>query len=199
MRFLRGIKIGELPEGRKLLAETQWITGEADRHFYSRPQYTDVTSIYEGLFDTDAPPAKGYKELFDMKGVSVAGATKNVKFLVIAFKDANAGTWKVLGSLDNADHDSDIDIEQQVSFFSTHVSDTRFTPAQENLFLYGRWLLLDGRIKEAKTPLESAKTASTMTNFHGPRQWEDPVRVLQINALIDVANKIAPDLSRPDR
>src|ERR1019366_7073508 len=78
MRFLQGIKIAELPEGRKLLAETQWIVGEADRgeNFYSRPQYTEVTSLYAGLFDTDVPLAKGYKELFAMKGVSVAGATK---------------------------------------------------------------------------------------------------------------------------
>jgi hypothetical protein len=77
----------------RLQIETQWILGQADRgeNYYSRPDHTKVTSIYGGLFDTDAPSVKGYKELFDMKAVTKAGTTQHLKYLAISFKDTTSG------------------------------------------------------------------------------------------------------------
>ena len=53
MHFLQGIKIAALPEGKQLLADSQWILGDADRgkNFYSRPNYTEVNSIFASLFE----------------------------------------------------------------------------------------------------------------------------------------------------
>jgi len=194
--FLRGIKISDLPEGRKLLADTQWIVGEADRgeNFYSRPQYTNANSLYSGTFETDVPHVLGYKELFEVNGVTEAGSTRSLKLLVIAFKDASSGTWKVLGSLDNVDDDSGLDIDRQVSFFRGSLDDTRFTSAQTNYFSYGHWLLLDGRIREAKAALELARTSSTTTSLDAftHKSGGDPIRAMQINALLEAIAKIAP-------
>src|SRR6266478_5428025 len=57
MRFLQGVRIAQLSEGKRILAETQWILGQADRgaNYYSRPEYTEASSLFAGLFDTDIP------------------------------------------------------------------------------------------------------------------------------------------------
>src|SRR5579863_4226111 len=102
MKFLQGIRLAALPEGKRFLSETQWILGQADRgrNYYFRPEYTEVTSLYAALFDTDVLAVKGYKELFDMKAVTKAGTTRNMKYLVISFKDADSGKWRILSTLD---------------------------------------------------------------------------------------------------
>jgi len=196
MRFLQVIEIAELPEGKQLLSDAQWIVGDADRgkNFYSRPEYTDVTPIFASLFDTDIPTIKGYKELFDMKTVTHAGTTTNVKFLVVAFKDETTGKWKVLGSLDNLGDESGIDIEHQIAYFKDHLADTRYESARENYASYGHWLLMDGRISDAKTALTFAKTASTERSamedrFHNE---DDPLRGLQIVVLLTLIDNITP-------
>jgi len=183
MKFLQGLRIISLPEGKKLLAETQWILGPADRgqNFYSRPDYTEVTPIYAALFDTDIPSVKGYRELFDMKAVTEDGAARNLRYLVISFKDTIAGKWKILLAANKA-----VDIDAQVAFFKKNLSDTSFS-AKENYATYGHWLLCDGRIKEARSALETARTASGS----GPNP--DPLVGIQINALLEVIARIAPN------
>lgn len=191
MRFLQGIKIAELPEGRQMLADTQWIIGAADRgeNFYSRPDYTQVNSIFAALFDTDVPTVKGYKELFDMNAQTQAGTTANVKFLVISFKDATTGKWKVLSSLNNLSSASDIDIDRQVAYFKDHLTDTKYDSPRENYSVYGKWLLLDGRVAEARTAFTTAKTAPDTPNdpsgFH-----DNAIGDLQITTLLAVIDRI---------
>jgi hypothetical protein len=191
MRFLQGIKIASLPEGKQLLAQTQWIVGEADRgeNFYSRPQYTDVTSLFAGFFDTDVAGIKGYKELFDMKAVTKAGSTRNLQFLVIAYKDASAGIWKVLESLDNSD-ESTMDFDKQVAFWKGYLTKTENSSARQNYANYGHWLLLDGRLSDARNALQFASTASIQRSGTGQRDDENSVRDLQIKLLLDVIGRI---------
>jgi hypothetical protein len=186
MHFMQGIKIAALPEGKKLLVDTQWIVGDADRgkNFYTRPDYTDMSTIFASLFDSDIPSVKGYKEVFDMKAVTQAGTTMNIKFLVIAFKDGTTGKWKVL---DSTADESSMDIEQQVEYFKQHLADAIFS-ARENYAKYGHWLLLDGRLAEARSALTTAKTATTRSAYGDNR--DDPVQDLQIDLLLTVIDKI---------
>jgi hypothetical protein len=192
--FLQGIKIAALPEGKQLLADSRWILADADRgkNFYSRPNYTEVNSIFASLFDTDIPNVKGYKELFDMKGQTHAGTTANVKFLVIAFKDVAAGKWRVLGSFDDLGDESAIDVDHQVGFFKDHLTDTTYESPRENYSTYGHWLLLDGRIAEARTALTTAKSAPDNTNnpVLGVRHDNDAIRDVQIDVKLTVIERI---------
>jgi len=178
MKFLQGLRMKELPEGKKLLAETQWIL----QNFSSRPDYTEVTPIYAALFDTDVPSVKGYKELFDMKAVAEDGTARNLKYLVISFKDAIAGKWKILLS------GSGLDIDAQVEFFKNNLADTRYLSSKENYAIYGKWLLCAGRIKEARSALETAQTASDLSPYSEP----DPIHDIQISALLDVIGRVVP-------
>jgi hypothetical protein len=192
-RFLQGLRIKELPEGKKLLGETQWILGPADRgqNFYSRPDYTEVTSIYAALFDTDVPSVKGYKELLDMKGVTNSGTARSLKYLIITFKDTTSGKWKILRTLDNDKDDlgTALDIDAQVEFFKNNLADTRSLSPKNNYLIYGGWLLCGGRIKEARSALETAQTASDMGAYSRP----DPIHDIQVTALLEVIGKIVPN------
>ena len=194
MHFLQGIKIAALPEGKQLLVDSQWILGDADRgkNFYSRPSYTEANSIFGSLFDTDIPTVKGYKELFDMKVQTQAGTTANVKFLVIAFKDVTTGKWKVFGSLDDLGDESGIDIDQQIEFFKGHLADTMYSSPRRNYSTYGHWLLLGGRLAEARTALSTAKTAPDSVNnlVLGSLHDNDSIRDLQIDVQLAVIDRI---------
>ena len=196
MKFMQGIKLAALPEGKKLMAESQWIVGPADRgeNYYARPSYTDSASIYAGMFETDVPRVNGYKELFDMKAVTKAGITRSLKFLVLAFKDTDSGKWKVLSAIDDEDNGADIDIDHQITGFRELLHDTHVTSARENYAAYADWLIRAGRIREAKAAYESAKAASTRSDVADllKRDGDDPVRDLQIDFLLDVIQKIAP-------
>jgi hypothetical protein len=186
MHFLEGIRIAALPEGKKLLADTQWIVGDADRgkNFYARPDYTDASSIFASLFDTDIPGVKGYKELFGMNAITQAGTTMNTKFLVIAFKDLTTGKWKVLESTDD---ESSMDIDRNVEYFKRQLNASVFS-ARENYANYGHKLLLDGHLVEARSALTIAKTATARSAYGDNR--DDPVRDLQINVLLTVIDKV---------
>jgi hypothetical protein len=194
MRFLQGIKIAALPEGKQLLADSQWVLGTADRgkNFYSRPNYTEVNSVFASLFDTDVPNVKGYKELFDMKAQTQGGTTANVKYFVIAFKDVAAGKWKVLGSFDDLGDESAIDIGHQVTYFKDHLTDTRYESLRENYASYGHWLLLEGRIAEARMAFTTAKTSPDTTDnpVLGVRHDNDSIRDLQIDAQLMIIGRI---------
>lgn len=122
-----------------------------------------------------------------MKAVNRAGAISNLKFLVIAFKDQRTGAWKVMGSEDTSHSESDIDIDHQVAFFKNALFDTAATPPRENYASYAHWLLLDGRFAEARTALTTAVTASTQTSTGN---WDDPIRDLQIIAMLKVIDRL---------
>lgn len=170
MGFLRGVRITPLAEGKQLLAETQWVAGSADRgrNFYSRPNYVEVTTLYAGLFATDVPLVSGYKELFDMKAVTKTGVIRSSKYLVVGFRDTNSGKWKVLFAQDNVDSDgnvddSGLDIDRNIELFKERLAHTLYGSSEqrkEEYAIYGQWLLVGGRIKQAQTALQKARDQS---------------------------------------
>jgi hypothetical protein len=198
MKFLLGLRMAAMQEGKSLLAETQWILGTADRgqNFYSRPDYTEVTPIYAALFDTDIPSVKGYKELFDMKAVTNAGTSRSLKYLAICFKDIAAGKWKILTTLDNVDDETgnSLDTGAQAEFFKKRLAETKYDSPRANYASYGRWLLCSGHINEASSALGTAKTVSGTSDYDISRSRQpDPVRDIQIAALLEVIAKITPN------
>jgi hypothetical protein len=189
-KFLDGVKLAELPEGRQLLSETQWITGEADygENFYFRPRFTEVTSLFEKLFDTDVPGVQGYKRLLDMKVVSKAGTPLLTRYFMIAFKDRRTNNWKVL----ETGTDESADVDRQVAHAGQRLHDTVLTSEQNNYEVYGKWLLLAGRTKEARDALTTALSASpNITDPYYPRtdKYAALDRV-QIQALLSVIDAI---------
>ena len=156
--FLNGLKLAALPEGRQLLSETQWITGAADygENFYDRPRFTEVTSLFEKLFDTDVPGVQGYKRLLDMKAVSEAGTPLLTRYFMVAFKDQRTNKWKVLltGTEDSAD------IDREAVYAGQRLHKTDFDSEQDNYLNYGKWLLLAGRTRDAGQALATALSAN---------------------------------------
>jgi hypothetical protein len=192
--FLNGLKLAELPEGRQLLLETQWITGDADygENFYHRPRFTEVTSLFEKLFDTDVPGVQGYKRLLDMKAVSKAGTPLLTRYFMVAFKDRRTNEWKVL----DTGTEEDADVDRQIVYFGQRLHKTDFTPERDNYLNYGHWLLLAGRTKEARQALTTALSASPKaTDPAWPySEVNETLHRLQVLTLLDVIDAITGNM-----
>jgi hypothetical protein len=189
--FLNGIKLIALPEGREILAETQWITGEADngQNFYVRPQFTEATTLLEKLFDTDVLGVRGYKRFVDMKAVSKAGTPLQMRYFMIAFKDRHTGKWKVLGS----GTEEAADVEHEIEYAAQHLHDTYTSSEQERYLDYGQWLLLAGHTQAAREALTSAVHAATVSTLGLRLSGQDKYARLhqaQIQALLAVIDAI---------
>ncbi len=191
--FMKGIKLADLAEGREMLAEVQWITGEADHgeNFYERPRYVEATAVYERLFDTDFPGVRGYKRVFDVKAVSKAGIPILTQLLIVAYKDRQSNVWKILGSNTGAS----IDLEKNVEYFREHLRDTRFVSEHQNYLTYGHWLLMAGRIKDARDALNAAVKGSTTPAepllAKSALPYAD-LELLQAQTLLNVIDRISP-------
>jgi hypothetical protein len=193
--FLRGVKLADLPEGKEMLSGVQWITGEADngKNFYTRPTFTEATTLFEKLFDTDTPGVKCYKRLLEMKAVSEAGTPVLLRYLMIAFKDQRTKQWKILGTVT----DDGVDLDRQIAYFRQHLQDTQSTSAQENYLSYGHWLFMAGRISEANQALTTALDASphvsdpVMERVMSKGKYSDLAH-LQIQSLLSVISNIVP-------
>jgi hypothetical protein len=190
-KFLNGVKLAELPEGKQLLSETQWITGEADngKNFYFRPRFTEVNSLFEKLFDTDVPGVQGYERLLDMKAVSEAGTPLLTRYFMIAFKDRRTNKWKVLGTYES------LDVDREVASAGQRLHETAMISEQQNYLSYGKWLLLAGRTKEARDALTTALNANASPNTSDRilRQSMEKYAALhrvQIQALLGVIDAI---------
>ncbi len=100
-RFLMGIKLIELSEGKQILAETAWFPQS------KYPVFTDESTLYEAMFPTDNPKIMGYKRLIQAKAVSHARTPLIQKYLLISYKDMRTGMWKVLEFREAVDTESE--------------------------------------------------------------------------------------------
>src|SRR4030042_4591318 len=87
--FRSGIKLIELSEGKQMLRDTAWFPES------KYPVFTEVTTLFEGMFPTDNPKIQGYKRLIEVKAVSEAKTPLMQKYLLISYKDRNSNRWKV--------------------------------------------------------------------------------------------------------
>jgi len=189
--FLKGIKIADLPEGREMMREVQWITGELEIGLYEKPTFTEDTTVFEKLFDTDIPGVQGYKRLVEMTAVSEARTPLLVRYLMIAYKDQRTKQWKVLFTGTGVR----IDIDKMV----TEIGNDLRTPTHSEQFIYsyyGFWLLMAGRLKEAKQALSTSLSAKT--TYTGPfdgKPMEDDSntthrQLLEARSLLSVIDSI---------
>lgn len=190
--FLKGVKLIDLPEGKALLARSQWITGDADNgaNFYARPVYTKAKTIFEALFDTDLPGIVGYKRLMEMDAVSETRTTLRLRFIAIAYSDKKTGDWKVLGTGTN----DSIDIERNVQYFEQNLADTRYSSEQDNYLTYGNWLFRAGRIRDAKEVLLKARGARQFSDSDPQGRIEGKfvhLHQVQIERLLQVIERVA--------
>jgi hypothetical protein len=146
-----------------MLLEAQWVTGDADfgQNFYERPVFSEATNLFDGLFYTDTPGIQGYKRLIEMKAVSETGTQLTVRYLLIAYRDRQTKIWKVLSAFTG----DRVNVESQVSQFGQNLKDTRMNSGQFNYLNYGQWLLLAGKIKEARQALNAALSAGTTSTM----------------------------------
>jgi hypothetical protein len=189
-KFIGGMKLADLPEGRAAMIKAQWVTGDADygESVYYRPVYTEGKTLFEGLFDTDVATVRGYKRLMEMDAVSEAKTTLKIRFVAIAYADKASGEWKVLTTGDNGS----VDVESNLTYFRKHLTDTRFESEQGNYYSYGFWLLQAGQLKAAKEALLRAKDANPLSTSNPNRSIGSSVQLkgAQISALLDVINRV---------
>ena len=181
--FLKGIKIADLPECKEMLRGVQWITGELEVGLYERPTIIQDTTIFEKLFDADIPGAQGYKRLLVVTAVSKAGTPMLVRYLMIAYKDQHTRQWKVLftGTGVRLDIDEMITANGPENGLQSATSSEQFRYGY-----YGYWLLMAGRIKEAKQALITSLSAKT--TYTGPfdrKPMEDDNNTTHSQLLMD--------------
>jgi hypothetical protein len=196
-KFMAGLKLADLPEGKSMMTQSQWITGEGDygESVYYRPVYTDAKTLFEGLFETDVAGVRGYKRLMEMDAVSEAKTTLKTRFIAIAYPDKISGEWKVLTTGD----DGSGDVEKNLAYFRTQLTNTEFTSEQANYYSYGFWLLNTGQIRSAKEALLKAKDADPLSKT-GRTMGDSAVirggialKRSQISALLGVIDRVAGD------
>jgi len=145
-RYLNSIKLIDLPEGKKMLSETEWEKPAYNNY----PVFTEASTLFEGMFSTDIAGIQGYKRLIELKAVSKAGTPLMERYILILYKDKKYQIWKVFG------FSTGTDVEYWVQATAKRLGDTRFLSDQLNYRLYGYHLLLAGKINQAKEAFQKA-------------------------------------------
>jgi hypothetical protein len=145
-RYLNGIKLIDLPEGKKMLYETEWEKPTYNNY----PVFTEASTLFEGMFSTDIAGIQGYKRLIELKAVSKAGTPLMERYILISYKDQKSHNWKVFG------FSTATDVEYWVQATAKRLGDTRILSDQLNYRLYGYHLLLAGRINQAEEAFQKA-------------------------------------------
>ena len=145
-KYLSAIKIIDLPEGKKMLSDTEWEKPAYNNY----PVFTESSKLFEGMFPTDIIGIQGYKRLIQLRAVSEAGTPLLERYILISYKDKKSQKWKVIGFTIGTD------IEYWVRYAANSLGDTRILPDQYNYRLYGYNLLLAGRINKAKDAFQKA-------------------------------------------
>jgi hypothetical protein len=136
--FLQGVKLINLAEGKRMIAETAWFSAQ------SYPAYTELSTLFEGMFQTDVPNIMGYKRLMEVKAVSKAGTPLLKQYLLISYKDKTTNQWKTFGFREAAD------AEHEVEAACKNVETQKTIPVK---FIYrqcGHWSTMAGKLTQAK-------------------------------------------------
>jgi tetratricopeptide (TPR) repeat protein len=182
-KYLNAIKLIDLPEGQKMLSETGWEKPA----FNEIPVFTEVSTLFEGMFSTDIAGIQGYKRLIQMKAVSVAGTPLLKRYLLICYKDKRSQKWKVLGFNEGTD------IEYWVQKEKQNLNDTEFLPRhpsgksffQYNYRRYGYELLRAGKIDQA---MEAFQKASQLNKLNPDP--DSAVKQNDFDVFIEITNSI---------
>lgn len=158
-KYLDAVNLIDFPEGKSIIREYSW-----DVSSVNFPQIISYTKIFSSTFDTDVSGIQGYKQYLNMKVTSKGGFSLNKKYMIICYKSAKLGNWKVFGFREA------IDVELEVLGAKDRLTDTKYTKAQYNYRNYGYWLLMAGKPLEARKSFLKAlelngKNNSTSKDF----------------------------------
>jgi hypothetical protein len=177
--YLAAVKIAELPEGKQVLARVTWDwSGQSDY-----PSYSEVKTLFEGMFPTDTDNVFGYKRLVELRALTESGAISVKHYILIAYRDATSGVWKVLvfRGAEDLDHEAlaaqpkpvgnnCVDASTVEHFAPVQLPDLA-VPCQIEYKKYGYWSLLAGKINQAK---EALQEASDLNKKYVSRPLDEP-------------------------
>ncbi|MGI8640173.1 MAG: hypothetical protein ACR2MG_09455 [Pyrinomonadaceae bacterium] len=142
--YLNAIKLIDLPESKTTITSLEFSPAK------SYPVFTESTILAERLYPTDVPDIFSYRRLFSIKGVSKAGTELIKKYVLVAYKDHTTQRWKVLGFSEGTD------VESEAASAGNDLDDTKYIAAKYNYRRYGFWLLMAGKINQAKEVFEKS-------------------------------------------
>ena len=138
--FLAALKIFELSEGKRAIAETAWPS-----YLDELPVLLENEKLFDGMFPTDAPGVLGYKRLVQAKVQSEGGAQLTQKYLLVSYSDKESGRWRVWAFIKIAGIDVDHEIQAAREALKEYA----------NYRNYAFWLGIGGRLLAAKQTLAS--------------------------------------------
>jgi hypothetical protein len=161
-KFLGGVKIIELPEGKKLVSETMWpIRMKVNR---SSPVFNQYVTVYEGTFDTDVSGIQGYKRLVDIEGRSEAGTTLTTRFMLILYQNRTDQRWRVITFAKSQDPDEAVD------YFRKTANQEKENKGW-NQYILGLSLIDAGKLSEARETFNKALSLA---------ETEDATKILNV-------------------
>jgi len=168
--FLGAVVILDLKEGKDKLRQHSW------GYMNSFPDIVGYTKLFGSTFKTDSKGIEGYKQLLRVKVLSKAGTELVKKYIVICYKEKKTNLWKVFEMRTSVD-----DLNYEVEAAKKNLGNTRFVKNQYNYNRYGYWLMMTGRIVEARDSFTKAIEIDK----------KDPGRTkIDFNKSLQIANSI---------
>ena len=161
-RFLGGLKIVELPEGKKIVSQTMWPI--RFRIGFSTPVFNRYTAVFDGPFSTDVPGVEGYRRVVDIEGRNESGAALTTRFALVLYQDRLDGRWRVISFAKSQDTD------EAVAYFRKRLDQDKENPGY-NHYILALTLVDAGKLLEAKDAFNKSLALS---------ETEDSSKILSV-------------------
>ncbi len=147
--FLKGVKLIQLPEGKKMIADTAW------KSLGSYPVFTEASILFEDMFQTDVQNIKGFKRLMEIKVVSKGSTPLLKQYLLVSYKNPNTNQWKVFGFREATDSEFEMQAACKDPTTPTEIEQKLFGSKFNSKVKYkyrrcGYWSSLAGKLNQAK-------------------------------------------------
>lgn len=136
-KYLKGMTIFELSEGKQMVTATSWP------QWGNNPVLLKYETIFEGMFNTDIPSIKGYKRLVDAQVKSEAGTPLRKRVLLIAYPDAKDKKWRVLA------FSTGTDVESAIAYGEKEIGNIKYLKDQFSYRFLAFWYASAGRLKDS--------------------------------------------------
>jgi len=169
-RFLQGLKIADLLEGKQILSKTAWKLEKL-------PVLMNHETLFEGMFDSDISGLRGYKRLLQVSLQSKAGTELKKKYILISYKDHTSGTWKVLSFRESADVEFEYNAAKKRK---DEIKSGQRDELQFNYRRYAFWASLGGKLQEALDAyLKAAELNRANPSFLSQESFDEDVGIMQ--------------------
>ena len=177
-RFLKALKHFDSPEGRKTLAETRW------RQTMKFPEYQAIDTLSEAMFLTDIPGVRGYRQVARLAIPREGGRPLIKRYVLIAYEDAKAKSWKVFDFCEFADAEQ----EAGRACDEKTLAGSDASTSQGCYVHCSYWLLMEGKIGEAE---KAAKKANALYARNSDPDDEARYYKARADATLDMIARMA--------